>query len=73
MGKQACLYYDFLNTNSCRPLEIDIRVLPMSKRTVPNVGAANIKIKEPNAAGVVKAKQKIKTFLKTIGLPFYCN
>jgi hypothetical protein len=63
--------YDFLNTNNCRPLEIAIRELPMNKRTVPNVGAANTKTKEPIAAGVVKAKQKIRTFLEIIDLPFY--
>jgi hypothetical protein len=47
--------------------------LPISKRIVPNVGAVNTKIKEPIAAGVVKAKQKIKTFFEIINLPFYCH
>jgi hypothetical protein len=60
-----------LNTNNCKPLEIDIRELPMSKRTVPNVGAANTKNKEPIAAGVVEAKQKIRTFLEITGPPFF--
>ena len=63
--------YYFLNMNSCRPVEIAIKELPINVKTVTNDGARKSKISEPTAAGAVKTKQKIKTFLETFILSFY--